>query len=427
MKYETLEFKKYNEIVYKYQHKSGLNCIVVPKKGYYKKHATFSTHYGSVDNKFIIPGETEPTKVPDGIAHFLEHKLFEQKDGSVMDKFAALGSRPNAFTSFNQTVYLFSCTDLFTENFDLLLNFVQNPYITEESVEREKGIIGQEINMYRDDPGWRVTFNLLDAFYKKHPVKKDIAGSIESISKITRETLYKCYETFYHPSNMVITVVGDVDHEKVFEQVENNIAAKENHGEIKRIFPEEGEGLHKDYVEQNMAVPTPLFYMGFKDINFKLKGLEIIRYELAVKLLISMLIGRSSELFGELYDKGLINSSFESDFSIEDSYAYSMLGGESINPEAVKDSFTKEISRLKKEGLSHETFERLLKASKGRFLRQMNSVESISRSFINLYFKGVTMFDYLDVYDTMNFDYVKEVFEKHFDSDRLALSVVKSK
>lgn len=425
MRYGTHEFKKYDEVMYKYEHTSGLNCIVIPKKGYYKKYATFSTHYGSVDNKFIIPGDSEPTKVPDGIAHFLEHKLFEQKDGSVMDKFAALGSRPNAFTSFNQTVYLFSCTDLFKENFELLLNFVQNPYITEESVEREKGIIGQEINMYRDDPGWRVTFNLLDAFYKKHPVKKDIAGSIESIGKITRDTLYKCYQTFYHPSNMVITVVGDVEPEGVFEQVDRNIEAKENHGEIKRIYPQEDNELHKAYVEQNMPVPTPLFYMGFKDSNYKLKGPEIIKYELAVKLLISMMIGRSSELYGELYDKGLINSSFESDFSIENSYAYSMIGGESVNPQAVQDSLVKEIRKLKNDGLKSDTFDRLLKASKGRFLRQMNSVESISRSFINLYFKGVTLFDYLDVYDTMNFDYITEVFDKHFEIDRMALSVVK--
>ncbi len=425
MRYGTHEFKKYDEVMYKYEHTSGLNCIVIPKKGYYKKYATFSTHYGSVDNKFIIPGDSEPTKVPDGIAHFLEHKLFEQKDGSVMDKFAALGSRPNAFTSFNQTVYLFSCTDLFKENFELLLNFVQNPYITEESVEREKGIIGQEINMYRDDPGWRVTFNLLDAFYKKHPVKKDIAGSIESIGKITRDTLYKCYQTFYHPSNMVITVVGDVEPEEVFEQVDRNIEAKENHGEIKRIYPQEDNELHKAYVEQNMPVPTPLFYMGFKDSNYKLKGPEIIKYELAVKLLISMMIGRSSELYGELYDKGLINSSFESDFSIENSYAYSMIGGESVNPQAVQDSLVKEIRKLKNDGLKSDTFDRLLKASKGRFLRQMNSVESISRSFINLYFKGVTLFDYLDVYDTMNFDYITEVFDKHFEIDRMALSVVK--
>ncbi len=426
MRYETLEYKKYDEVMYKYEHSSGLNCIVIPKKGYNKKHATFSTHYGSIDNKFIIPGDTKPIKVPDGIAHFLEHKLFEQKDGSVMDKFAALGSKPNAFTSFNQTVYLFSCTDLFTENFELLLNFVQNPYITEESVEREKGIIGQEINMYLDNPGWRVTFNLLEAFYKKHPVKKDIAGSIESISKITRDTLYKCYETFYHPSNMLITVVGDVDKEEVFEQVEKNINAKENHGEIKRIYPEENEELHKAYVEQSMPVSTPLFYMGFKDSSYKLEGSEIIMYELAVKLLTAMLIGRSSELYGELYDKGLINTSFEYDFSIESSYAYSMLGGESVNPEAVKESFIKEIKKQHKNGLNPDTFERLLKASKGRFLRQMNSVESIARSFINLYFKGVTMFDYLEVYDTMSFDYISEVYNKHFNVDRLALSVVKN-
>ncbi len=426
MRYETLEYKKYDEVMYRYEHSSGLNCIVIPKKGYNKKHATFSTHYGSIDNKFVIPGDTEAIKVPDGIAHFLEHKLFEQKDGSVMDKFAALGSKPNAFTSFNQTVYLFSCTDLFTENFELLLNFVQNPYITEESVEREKGIIGQEINMYLDNPGWRVTFNLLEAFYKKHPVKKDIAGSIESISKITRDTLYKCYETFYHPSNMLITVVGDVDKEEVFAQVEKNINSKENHGEIKRIYPEENAELHKAYVEQNMPVATPLFYMGFKDSSYKLEGAEIIKYELAVKLLISMLIGRSSELYGELYDKGLINTSFEYDFSIESSYAYSMLGGESVDPEAVKDSFIKEIKKQHNNGLNPDTFERLLKASKGRFLRQMNSVESIARSFINLYFKGVTMFDYLEVYDTMNFDYISEVFNKHFNIDRLALSVIKN-
>ncbi len=424
MRYETIEYKKYDEVMYKYEHSSGLNCIVVPKRGYNKKYATYSTHYGSVDNKFIIPGENEPTKVPDGIAHFLEHKLFEQKDGSVMDKFAALGSRPNAFTSFNQTAYLFSCTDLFKENFELLLNFVQNPYITEESVEREKGIIGQEINMYRDDPGWRVTFNLLDAFYKKHPVKKDIAGSIESISKITRDTLYKCYETFYHPSNMVITVVGDVEPEQVFEQVEKNVSAKEQSGEIKRIYPDEGKELHKPYVEQNMPVPTPLFYMGFKDSSYSLEGSDILKYELAVKLLISMLIGRSSVLYEDLYGKGLINSSFETDFSIESSYAYSMLGGESVNPEAVRDSFVKEIKR-QRNGLNPEALDRLLRASKGRFLRQMNSVESISRSFINLYFKGVTMFDYLEVYDTMSFDYITEVFDKHFDIDRLALSVVK--
>ncbi|HEX2925194.1 MAG TPA: pitrilysin family protein [Ruminiclostridium sp.] len=427
MNFDTIEYKKYNEMYYRYEHSSGLNCIVIPKKGYYRKYATFSTHYGSIDNEFVIPGEEEARKVPDGIAHFLEHKLFEQKDGSVMDKFSDLGAKANAFTSFNKTVYLFSCTELFKENFELLLNFVQNPYITEESVEREKKIIGQEINMYRDDPGWRVNFNLLKALYKKHPVRNDIAGTIDSISEITRDMLYKCFETFYHPSNMVVTVVGDVDHNEIFEQVDKNLKTSTRSSEIKRIFPKERKEVNKSYVEQNMPVSTPLFFIGFKDINFEKKGIEILKYELAVKLLLSMIAGRSSRLYEELYDKGLVNSTFEMDFSCENSYAYSMMGGESVNPEEVRESIAREIERFRKEGLSAEAFDRLLKASKGRFLRQLNSPETIARSFINLYFKGVTMFDYLEVYDTMNFDYIKDVFDSHFDIKRMALSVVKQK
>lgn len=425
MDFETIRYEKYDETLYKYRHSSGLNCFVIPKKGYSKKHATFSTHYGSIDNEFILPGEFDVTRVPDGIAHFLEHKLFEQKDGSVMDKFSRLGSRPNAYTSFNQTVYLFSCTDMFQENLELLLNFVQNPYITEESVEKEKGIIGQEINMYRDDPGWRVNFNLLEAFYRKHPVKLDIAGSIESISHINRDLLYKCYNAFYYPSNMVITVVGDVDHKQVFEDIDKNIKFSPRVEHTKRIFPEEGDKINKKLVEQVMHVPTPLFYTGFKDISYPRKGIEILKYDLAVKLLLQMIAGKSSKLYQDLYRKGLINSTFEFDFTIEDSYAYSMMGGESVNPEAVQESLISVIEDFKDRGINEEDFSRVLKAAKGRFLKQLNYVESISRMFINVYFKGITMFDYLEVYDTINIDYVSKVFNSHFDTSRMALSVVK--
>ena len=195
---DKIEYDKAGETLYRYEHSSGLKAFVLPKKGYSKKYAAFATNYGSIDNEFIVPGDKKPTRVPDGIAHFLEHKLFEQEDGNVMDKFSRLGSNPNAYTGFNQTVYLFSCTDRFDDNFRLLLDYVQNPYITEESVEKEKGIIGQEIMMYQDNPGWRAFFNLLGALYRKMPVRIDIAGTIESISKIDRDTLYTCYNTFYH-------------------------------------------------------------------------------------------------------------------------------------------------------------------------------------------------------------------------------------
>lgn len=310
MEIKTIAYKELNEVIHVYEHESGLKAFVIPKKGYSKKYATFATHYGSINNEFVVPGEIESTRVPDGVAHFLEHKLFEQKGGSVMDKFSALGSSPNAYTGFNQTVYLFSCTDGFEENFKLLLDFVQNPYITEESVEKEKGIIGQEIKMYEDDANWRSFFNLLGAFYKNNPVRIDIAGTVDTISKIDKDVLYKCYNTFYHLSNMAILVVGDVDVGKVFEMVEKGLQVSQTRPEIKRIFPTEIETIHKAYVEQSLAVSTPLFQMGFRDDKLHTRGKEGAKREIAIKLLLELIIGKSSKLYNQMYAEGLINSTF---------------------------------------------------------------------------------------------------------------------
>ena len=425
MDIKTVKYNNIGETLYIYEHKSGLKAFLIPKKGYSKKYASFATRYGSIDSEFIIPGEDSVTRVPDGIAHFLEHKLFEQKDGSVMDKFSKLGSNPNAYTSFSQTVYLFSCTDKFSENFQLLLHFVQNPYITEESVEKEKGIIGQEIRMYEDDPNWRSFFNLLGAFYKNNPVKIDIAGTIESISKINKETLYKCYSTFYHPSNMVICVVGDLEPESVFEQIEKNIEHTDPRDDIKRIFPDEIQTLNKDYVEQSLAVSTPLFMMGFKDNTNGTKGIELLRREVAVKILLEMVMGKSSALYNELYSQGLINNTFEFDYTIEENYAFSMFGGESKDPLRVKSIISDKIKEFHGTGLDRKDYERIRKAAKGRFIRSFNSVENIAHLFISVYFKGVNIFDYLDVYDKINFDYINEIFTKHFNLNNLALSVIK--
>jgi predicted Zn-dependent peptidase len=422
---KTVEYKNINEVMHIYEHESGLKAFVIPKKGYSKKYATFATHYGSINNRFIIPGESEVTSVPDGIAHFLEHKLFEQKDGSVMDKFSALGSNPNAYTGFSQTVYLFSCTDKFDENFRLLIDFVQNPFITEESVEKEKGIIGQEIRMYQDDANWRSFFNLLGAFYNYNPVKIDIAGTIDTISKIDRDVLYTCFNTFYHPSNMIILVVGDVEPEAVFKQVEEGIKFSQSKPEIKRIFPDEPKSINKDYVEQKLAVSTPLFQMGFRDNRIETKGIDSLKHEVAVKLLLEMIIGKSSSLYEELYNEGLINSTFEFDYTAEENYAFSMFGGESTNPIKVKDKISSYISNIHKKGLDNGSYERIKKALTGRFLRQLNSVERISHTFISVYFKEVNMFDYFDVYDKIDFEYVKEIFTEHFNLSNLALSVIR--
>lgn len=425
MDIKTIEYKNINETMHTFEHKSGLKCFVIPKKGYSKKFATFATHYGSINNQFIVPGDNEITTVPDGIAHFLEHKLFEQKDGSVMDKFSQLGSNPNAYTSFAQTAYLFSCTDKFEDNFNLLLDFVQNPYITEESVEKEKDIIGQEIRMYEDNPNWRVFFNLLDAFYEKNPVKIDIAGSIESISKINKDILYTCYNTFYHPSNMIIVVVGDVDAVKVFEQIDRSITASSSKPEIKRIFPDEPDKVNKSYVEQKLAVAMPLFQMGYKDTGFSSKGMDSLMREVSVKILLEMIMGRSSKLYNKLYNEGLINNSFEFDYSIEETYAYSSFGGESRDPIKVKDMVLEEITSLQQTGLDMETYERIRRAHKGRFVKQLNSVERIAHHFVSVYFKEVNLFDYMEVYDKISFEYVNKIFKEHFTADKLAMSVIK--
>jgi Predicted Zn-dependent peptidases len=425
MKIDKIDYELARETVYSYEHESGLKAFVIPKKGYSKKHATFSTHYGSINNEFILPGEDKATRVPDGIAHFLEHKLFEQEDGSIMDKFSALGSSPNAYTSFNQTVYLFSCTDRFDENFKLLTSFVQNPYITEESVEKEKGIIGQEIMMYQDNPGWRTFFNLLGSFFANNPVRTDIAGTVESISKINRDKLYKCYNAFYHPSNMVILVVGDVEPQSVFEHVAASIKPVKPQGEIKRIFPEEKASINKKYTEQVLAVSMPQFQMGFRDNKLDTKGVENLKQEIAVKILLEMLMGRSSEFYNTLYNEGLLNSSFEYDYTIEENYAFSVFGGESSDPLAVRDRFSDVLNKVARNGLDKESYERIKKAMFGRTIRQFNSIERISHNFISVYFKGVNIFDYLGVYDKITIEYMKEIFDGHFNLDNLAVSVIK--
>jgi len=418
----TLEFERIRERVIQQDHQSGLKVFVIPKKGYNKIFATFATNYGSTDNTFIVPGETETTRVPDGIAHFLEHKLFEQEDGSVMDKFAKLGSEPNAYTAFTQTVYLFSCTGNFEENFRLLIDYVQHPYLTDENVEKEKGIIAQEIKMYDDNADWRVFFNLLGAMYEKHPVKIDIAGTVDSISQITKEMLYKCYNTFYHPSNMILAVVGDVDPETVFKLADEGIIATENPGEIQKIFPDEPQGHITGLVERNMAVAMPQFQMGIKD-NSRTTGYNLLKRKICLEIILSMLMGRSSLLYNQLYEEGLINQSFGSEATLEESYGFTAWGGQSGEPMKTAERIRENIRKVYKEGLNSQSFERIRRAHEGRFIRSLNSPENISHEFISLYFKGANFFDSARVYGELTLSDIEQVFREHFSMDP-ALSIV---
>ena len=271
MKFDVIYNEKIGEKLYVTTHKSGLKVCVMPKRDYVKTYAVIGTDFGSVNNKFISFGENEEITVPDGIAHFLEHKMFEQPDGSnVFESFARFGANANAYTSFDVTAYLFETSENVIENLEILLDYVQKPYFTDENVLKEQGIIAQEIKMYDDEPSWRLMMNFLSAMYHKHPVRIDIAGSVESISKITKETLYKCYNTFYDMSNMALFVVGNVSPEEIAECVEKNILSeKAPDGKISKIFEDEPVTVLKKTAYQKLSVSVPSFMFGYKDASCK--------------------------------------------------------------------------------------------------------------------------------------------------------------
>jgi predicted Zn-dependent peptidase len=405
---------------------NGLEIFVMPKRGYTKKFAIFGTHYGSVDNKFRLSGQNEIIEVPEGIAHFLEHKLFESEEGGVFNRFSKLGSSVNAYTNFNSTCYLFSCTDKFYENLSILIDFVQSPYLTDENVQKEKGIIEQEIRMYQDNPNWKVFFNSLKSLYNEHPVKIDIAGTVDSIYEITKEDLYTCYNTFYVPNNMMVFVVGDVDIDETFSVVENNLkeSFKKLPGNVERIIPNESPDIKNKKVEEKLAVSMPLFNIAFKDTNIDLKGKELLKKDIQTKIILDMIFGRSSKLYKRLYDNGLINENFEREYTFDTSYGHSMIGGESKNPEKVYEMVCSEIEELKNKGLDREDFDRIKKKFIGQHISSYNSVEFIANTFISYYFKGINLFDYIVELKKLDIDSISKRFYEHFDINKSVLSII---
>ncbi|MCX7715499.1 MAG: insulinase family protein [Clostridia bacterium] len=422
--------KKENKIteeqIYFGTHESGLNIYIMPKRGYKKTYAVFATKYGSVDSKFIVPGEDTVTEVPDGIAHFLEHKMFDQPDGSnVFDRFAKYGGNANAFTSFNMTAYLFSATSNVYNNLETLLNYVQSPYFTDESVQKEQGIIGQEIRMYDDNANWKVFFNFLGCLYQKNPVKLEIAGTIDSISKIDSKLLYRCYNTFYNLSNMTLFVIGDIDVEETLKVIESNILKNEPFKEeIKRIYPEEPKEIAKAYVEQKLSVAMPIFMMGFKDTDTGYNGNRLLKKNIEMSILIEMLFGRGSEVYKELYEQGLINERFDAEYNMQPDYAYTAIEGESNDPQKVYDIILKKIRSVREKGLSKDDFERIKKVVWGDYIRTHNDVEDYAHSFLSLIFMDVDYFDYYDVYKAVTFEDVAKRFDAHFDEKNAVLSVI---
>ncbi len=415
------------ETLYTAKHSSGLGIYIVPKPEYSGTYAIFGTRYGSVDSEFVVPGESEAITVPDGIAHYLEHKMFDQPDGSnVFDKFSKYGGNANAFTSFNMTAYLFSATSNFKENLETLLDYVQSPYYTDETVSKEQGIIGQEIRMYDDSPGWKLFFNFINCLYNEHPVKKEIAGTIESISEITADYLYKCYNTFYNLSNMSLVIVGNVNVDEAIKTIETSIKNNDPFTEpIKKIYPKEPENIAAPYAEKSMSVSSPMFMMGFKDNDVNINGEKLLKKNIEVTILLRMLFAKGSNIYKKLYDLNLINSTFSFDYTMQPDYGFTTLDGESKDPERVYETILGEIDALKETGLSESDYERAKKVVWGRYIRTHNDIEDYASTFMQFLFMDIDYFDYYNVYKTITFDDIKKRFETHFNSQYSALSVIK--
>lgn len=375
------------EEVYYEKLQNGLDVYFMPKRGFMKKYAILATNYGSNDLEFVPIGEDKKIRVNEGIAHFLEHKMFEQPDGGdAFDKFSKLGVNANAFTNFTMTAYLFSATENFYESLEHLIDYVQTPYFTDENVEKEKGIIAQEIKMYNDDPDWNVYFNCLKAMYVNYPARIDIAGTVDSIYKITKEELYKCYNTFYNPGNMALFVVGDLDVEKVIDVTKksNNYKVDKLSKSIERFYPEEPESVKEKEVIEKFPISMPMFNIGFKDSNVGLKGKELLRKEIVTDILVGMLFKKGSKLYEDLYMQGLINENFGAGFSSQVDYAFSIIAGDSKEPKKVKEIILDYIEKSKKEGLSKEEFERTKKKKIGSFIKCFDSINFIGNRFISL-------------------------------------------
>ena len=426
MSLECIKNSLTNEVLYHKKHTSGLEIYIMPRKGYKSSYAIFGTKYGSCDSSFTVPGDDSVTTVPDGIAHFLEHKMFDQPDGSnVFDSFSKYGGNANAFTSFNMTAYLFSATSDFNENLKVLMDYVQKPYFTEESVKKEQGIIAQEINMYDDSADWRVFFNFLGCLYQKNPVKLDIAGTVESISKIDSQLLYKCYNTFYNLSNMTIFVTGDFDVLEVLGVIEESIIKNEPFSEeIKRSYPEEPKEIASSYKSVNLSVAMPKFVLGWKDNDTGYGGEKLLKKSIETEILLRMLFSKSSPLYEKLYGDGLITSNFGADFTYQPDYQYSAVEGESNEPRKVYEIICDYIENLLKTGLSKDDFERTKKVIWGKYIRSYNDIEDFSHSFLQDIFKGINYFNYYDVYKEITFEDIEKRFLEHFKKEYSALSVV---
>ena len=402
---------------------NGLMTYVIPKKGYSKSFAMLTVRYGSNDIKFSID-ENEMKEYPLGIAHFLEHKLFEEKEGNIFDRFALLGSSPNAYTNFNATAYYFTATNSFEANLELLIKFMFNPYFTKENVEKEKGIIEQEIKMYDDNPGFRVYFGALQSMYENHPIKNDIAGTVSSIKEITPDLLNQCYNTFYKPQNMILVVVGEVDIEKISSIANKLIPTNRGNVSFNKYNYKNKKGICKKQRNLKMGLSIPNFIIGFKEELVNGENNLILKKKISMDIISKMFFSKSSDIYEVLYSKGLINDSFEYEYTIQKEYSHFILGGESKDPVAVKDYINIELEKIKQSDINTIDFKRIKKVLIGSFISKFNSIDSIGNSLSDYFLRQIDIFDYYEVLKLITIEDVQTQIRNIFIEENCVISIV---
>ena len=403
---------------------NGLPVCIVPKKGFSRRYALFATRYGGMDMRFRLNGQWLDT--PAGIAHYLEHKMFDTEDGNALQELAMNGAEPNAFTSNAITCYYFDSTEKFYENLEILLSFVSVPYFTDESVEKEQGIIGQEIGMIEDNPEWQVYKQLMQSLYHTSPARTPVAGSVESIREITAQTLYDCHRAFYTPANMCLVVVGDVEPQQVLD-IARRVLPKDSGELIERDYgAEEPTEAAQAYAEEHMEVSMPSFLVGFK-CPPQHGGEEQHRFAAIGELACDVLMGESSPLYARLYSQGLINGSFGAAFDILPGAAYAYAGGDSKEPKAVAEAILAEAQRLVREGVDEDYYKRIVNANFGAALRELNSFESIAVSMAEGRFQGYDPYRFPEIYDSITAADVLAFLRENVTRSHMALSVIAPK
>ena len=422
---ETRESRLLQERYDCVHHKSGLDIYVFPKK-MSTTYALFGTKYGSIDNCFRLAGEKEYTQVPDGIAHFLEHKMFESEDGSdTNERFTRIGASANAFTSNDMTAYEFSCTGHFCEALEILLDYVTHPYFTEENIQKEQGIIGQEIGMYDDNPAWRIYYELLKLLYVRDNVRINVCGTKESIATITPEHLYRCYTTFYRLSNMALVICGDVETEQVVAVADRILKNQEDFREIERYFKAEPDSLAGTRSVISMDVGKTLFAIGVKDIHPQREGTAGAYRRLALRILSDMLFGEAGTFYNTMYEEGRINSSFHYGYESTRSCGFLLLTGESDDPEEVLRRFTAMVEDAKKNPPSRSDFERLKRTAYAEYIRAFDSTDGIANDLLSDLFAGVDIFSVGDILASVRYEDVLALLSDFFEPERYAMSVIR--